>query len=274
MHQLKLRKPLAFFDLETTGTNITNDRIVEISVVKALPSGEHEVKTKRINPGRPIPAETSMVHGIYDADVADCPTFKQVARSLEQFLDGCDLAGFNMIKFDLPMLAEEFYRAEIDFEFDNRLLVDAQKIFHLMEPRNLSAAYRFYTGQEINTLGKAHSAETDTLATFHVLDQQVLRYIGVEVTDNFGRITAPIVNDMEALHQLFAENSVDLMGRMKRNQAGDVVFAFGKHQGKRVVDVLKQEPSFYDWMMKGDFTQDTKRRLTEIKLKMAFDKVS
>ncbi|MBC7892379.1 MAG: 3'-5' exonuclease, partial [Sphingobacteriaceae bacterium] len=154
-HTLNLRKPLAFFDLETTGVNVARDRIVEISIAKALPDGEVTVKTKRINPGVPIPLEVSLVHGIYDADVADAPSFKAVARSMAQFLDGCDLAGFNSNRFDVPMLVEEFLRAEVEFDLKNRRLIDAQRIYHLMEPRNLSAAYRFYCGK---TLENAHSA--------------------------------------------------------------------------------------------------------------------
>lgn len=266
-HSLKLRRPLAIFDLETTGIHITLDRIVEISIVKAMPDGTHTVKTKRLNPTIPIPPDISLIHGIYDADVANEPNFKQVARSLEQFLEGCDLAGFNILKFDVPMLVEEFLRADIDFDISKRLLIDAQRIFHLMEPRNLSAAYKFYTGEDITSLGgQAHSAEIDTLATFRVLDEQIKKYPGVKVTDVYGKETSPIVNDMEVLHNLTFDKIIDLAGRMAYNREGKPVFTFGKHKDKPVSEVFVKEPSFYDWMMNGDFPRDTKRHLTRLKL--------
>ncbi len=263
-HSLNLRKPLAFFDLETTGVNVARDRIVEISIARAMPGGEVVVKTKRINPTIPIPLEASLVHGIYDADVADAPTFKAVARSLAQFLDGCDLAGFNSNRFDVPMLVEEFLRAEVDFDLKNRRLIDAQRIYHLMEPRNLAAAYKFYCGK---TLENAHSAEADTLATLEILDAQVRHYEGVKVVDAKGQETEPVRNDMDALHEITAARLVDFAQRMKFDPDGRELFNFGKHTGKPVVEVLKAEPSYYDWMMKGDFPLDTKRKLTEIKLR-------
>ncbi len=268
MHHLKLKKPLAFFDLETTGINICHDRIVEICIAKAMPNGDLIVDTKKINPGMPIPLESSLIHGIYDEDVKDAPTFKQVAKQIMQFLEGCDLAGFNIIKFDVPLLVEEFLRNGMDFEVRNRKLVDAQKIFHMMEPRNLTAAYKFYCGKDINDLGKgAHSAETDTLATYYILNEQVKRYEGLTVKDVFGNETAPILNDMEALHQLTNAKMVDLAGRIGYNSKGEEIFTFGKHQGKTVQEVFDKEPAFYDWMMKGDFPLDTKKRLTELKLR-------
>jgi DNA polymerase-3 subunit epsilon len=263
-HSLNLRKPLAFFDLETTGVNVARDRIVEISIAKALPGGEVTVKTKRINPTIPIPLEASLVHGIYDADVADQPTFKSIARSLAQFLEGCDLAGFNSNRFDVPMLVEEFLRAEVEFDLKNRRLIDAQRIYHLMEPRNLSAAYKFYCGKNLEG---AHSAEADTLATLEILDAQVRRYDGVTITDEKGREIQPVRNDMDALHEITAARLVDFAQRMKFDPDGRELFNFGKHSGKPVVEVLKAEPSYYDWMMKGDFPLDTKRKLTEIKLR-------
>jgi DNA polymerase III subunit epsilon len=263
-HQLVLKKPLAFFDLETTGINITRDRIVEISVVKALPGGQEEVRTMRINPEMPIPVESSMIHGIYDEDVKDCPNFKQVAKNLAVVLEGCDLAGFNSNRFDVPMLVEEFLRAGVDFDVKNRRLIDAQRIFHLMEPRNLAAAYRFYCGKE---LVGAHGAEADALATYEVLNAQVKHYEGVAVKDDQGNLITPVVNDMDALHALTATRNVDFAGRMIYNETGEELFNFGKHNGKRVLDVLKQEPSFFDWMMKGEFPLDTKRKLTEIRLR-------
>ncbi|MFT4033276.1 MAG: 3'-5' exonuclease [Siphonobacter sp.] len=263
-HSLKLRKPLAFFDLETTGIHLVRDRIVEISIAKALPDGSVQVRTERVHPGMPIPLESSLIHGIYDEDIADKPLFKQLAKSLAQFLEGCDLAGFNSNKFDIPMLVEEFLRAGIDFDIRNRRMIDAQRIYHMMEPRNLSAAYKFYCGK---ILEAAHSAEADTLATLEILDSMVKKYEGTEVKNEKGELWAPIKNDMDALHELTSGNLVDFAQRMKYNDQGTIVFNFGKHSGKAVLDILKREPSYYDWMMQGDFTLDTKRKLTEIKLK-------
>ena len=263
-HQLFLKKPLAFFDLETTGINISRDRIVEISIVKALPNGSEEVRTQRINPEMPIPLETSLIHGIYDEDVKDCPTFKQVAKTLAAFLEGCDLAGFNSNRFDVPMLVEEFLRVDVDFEVKNRRLIDTQRIFHLMEPRNLSAAYKFYCGKQ---LVGAHGAEADALATYEVLNAQVKHYAGVEVISTDGKVEVPIHNDMDVLHKLTASQNVDFAGRMVYNEQGEEVFNFGKHNGKKVMDVLKKEPAFFDWIIKNDFPLDTKRKLTEIKLR-------
>ncbi|MGN7890212.1 exonuclease domain-containing protein [Dyadobacter sp. 22481] len=264
MHTLHLKKPLAFFDLETTGVNIVRDRIVEISVVKALVNGETEIRTRRINPEMPIPLESSLIHGIYDEDIKDAPTFKSVAKNLSSFLDGCDLAGFNSNRFDIPMLVEEFLRVGVDFDIKNRRMVDVQRIYHMMEPRNLSAAYKFYCGK---TLNNAHSAEADTIATFEVLQGQIEKYQGVIITDSHGKETEPVKNDVAALHELTASRIVDFAGRMVFNDKGEEVFNFGKHNGKRVIDILKNEPSFFDWMMKGEFPLDTKRKLTEIKLR-------
>ena len=261
---LKLRNPLAIFDLETTGTNIVKDRIVEISVVKLLPDGERIVKTSRLNPEMPIPIETSLIHGIYDEDVKDAPTFRNIAKSLAAFLEGSDLCGFNILKFDVPVLAEEFLRVGIQFDTSKRKFVDVQKIFHMMEKRTLSAAYKFYCNKELEG---AHSAEVDTLATLEVLEAQVEKYEGQEVTDNLGKKVGEIQNDMEILHKLTAGKLVDLAGRMSYNDEGVEVFNFGKHRNKSVLEVLKKEPSYYDWMMRGDFPQETKNRLTEIRLR-------
>ena len=262
--KLNLRNPLAFFDLETTGTNITNDRIVEISIVKINQKNEQEIKTRKINPTVPIPHETSLIHGIYDDDVKDAPTFKQIAKSLADFLEGCDLAGFNILKFDVPLLVEEFLRADINFDVSRRKLIDAQRIFFMMEKRNLSSAYKFYCDK---TLEGAHSAEADTLATYEVLKSQLDRYDGQEVTDLLGAKVGVIENDMAKLHALTNSNMVDLAGRMVFNKDGEEVFNFGKNKGKSVATILRKEPGFYDWMMKGDFPLDTKRKLTEIKLR-------
>jgi DNA polymerase-3 subunit epsilon len=263
-HQLKLKKPLAFFDLETTGIQIQKDRIVEIAIAKANIDGSVEVKTRRINPGIPIPLEASLVHGIYDDDVKDEPSFRQVARSLAQFLEGCDLAGFNSNKFDVPMLVEEFLRNEVDFDVKNRKLIDAQRIYHLMEPRNLSAAYKFYCQKDLEN---AHSAEADVLATLEVLNAQVQYYADRALVDKEGKEYFPIQNDMTVLSELTSNNLVDFAGRMVYNKDRVPVFNFGKHLGRPVAEVLKAEPSYYDWIMKGEFPMDTKRKLTEIKLK-------
>lgn len=262
-HNLKLKKPLAFFDLETTGVNVVKDRIVEISIAKAMIDGSVEIKTKRINPTIPIPLEVSLIHGIYDEDIADAPTFKNIAKSMAAFLEGCDLAGFNSNKFDIPMLVEEFLRADVEFEVKNRRMIDAQRIFHMMEPRNLSAALKFYCDKD---LVGAHSAEADTIATLEILDAQIVRYEGRVALDENGKEYSPIVNDMDVLHKLTATNLVDFAQRMTY-KGGVEVFNFGKHANKPVLDVLKAEPSYYDWIMKGDFPLDTKRKLTEIKLR-------
>jgi len=261
---LKLRNPLAFFDLETTGTSVSKDRIVEISILKVMPNGEKFSKTERINPGIPIPAETSLIHGIYDEDVKDKPAFKEIGKNLARFLEGCDLSGFNIIRFDVPMLVEEFLRAAINFDVSKRKLIDSQKLFHLMEKRTLSAAYRFYCGK---TLTDAHSAEADTLASYEILKSQIQRYEGEKVEDITGNKLGIIENDMDVLHRITLKNMVDLAGRIIYNDAGEEIFNFGKHKNKRVKQVLDKEPAYYDWIINSDFPLDTKRRLTEIKLR-------
>jgi DNA polymerase-3 subunit epsilon len=263
VYKLNLKNPLVVFDLETTGTSISTDRIVEIAMIKVNVDGTTEEKSRKINPTIPIPTEVSLIHGIYDEDVKDEPTFKQIGKSLADWLEGCDLAGFNVVHFDLPMLVEEFLRANIEFDIDNRKVVDAQKIFHLMEKRNLSAAYKFYCDK---TLENAHSAVADTQATFEVLVSQIERYDGQEVTDSLGNVIGKIENDMGSINRLSQNQMIDLAGRMIVKD-GVEVFNFGKHRWKPVAQVLKEEPSFYDWMMKGDFPLDTKRKLTQIKLR-------
>ena len=261
---LNLKNPLAFFDLETTGTNIANDRIVELAFLKVFPSGETEKKVMRINLTIPIPEESSMIHGIRDEDVKDAPTFKSIAKNLAKFLEGTDLAGFNIVRFDIPVLVEEFLRADVDFEVGNRKLVDAQKIFFMMEKRTLTAAYKFYCDKKLEG---AHGAEADTLATYEVFKAQIERYQGQEATDIQGNVLTTIENDMNSIHKLVASNMVDLAGRLVLNDKGVEVFNFGKHKGRPVADVFKREPGYYDWMMQGDFPLDTKRKLTQIKLK-------
>ncbi len=261
--KLHLKVPICFFDLETTGTNITHDRIIEIAVIKMMPNGEILKKANRINPTIPVPAESSLFHGITDKDVADKPTFKDVAKDYAKFFEGADLAGFNIIKFDVPMLVEEFLRAGVEFDYERKKIIDAQKIYHMMEKRNLSAAYSFYCQKELTN---SHSAEADTAATVDVLIAQIEKYENAPVTDNTGKEIGTIKNDMEVLHQLTVSSMIDLAGRMVRNEKGEAVINFGKHKSKPVLQVLKDEPSYYDWVMKGDFPLDTKRRLTEIKL--------
>lgn len=261
--QLALKNPLLFFDIESTGLNVASDRIVEISIVKVSPGGpgqpnDVEVKTRRINPTIPITPGAQAVHGISDEDVKDCPTFKQVAKSLAQLMEGCDIAGYNSLKFDIPMLAEEFLRAGVDFDFRKRKLVDVQNIFHKKEQRTLKAAYKFYCGQNLDN---AHSAEADTMATYEVLEAQLDRYAHDEED--------PLQNDVAYLAKYSCQNRfVDYAGRIVLNDDDEPVFNFGKHRGRRVVDVLAKEPSYYSWMMDGDFTLDTKQQLTRIKLSM------
>jgi DNA polymerase III subunit epsilon len=267
---LNLHKPLAFFDLETTGINVATDRILEISIVKVLPgNNEVEIKTERINPMVPIPLESSLIHGIYEKDIIDKPSFKDLAHVFNNFLKGCDLAGFNILKFDVPVLQEEFNRADIDFDLHGRRMVDAQKIFHMMEPRTLSAAYKFYCNGDLHN---AHSAEADTLATFEVLKAQVQKYENLSIKDKSGKEYVPVKNDVQVLHDLSAANLVDLAGRMVYNEKREVVFNFGKYKGILVSEAFKKDPSYYDWMMKGDFPIDTKKKLTVIKLEQLKNK--
>jgi DNA polymerase-3 subunit epsilon len=261
---LKLRNPLIFFDLETTGINISKDKIVEIAAIKIYPDGTQAEKVHRVNPEIPIPKESSLIHGIYDEDIKNEPTFKQLAKELAQFFEGADLAGFNILKFDVPLLVEEFLRVGLDFEINNKKLLDAQRIFHMMEKRNLSAAYQFYCNK---SLEDAHSALADTLATIDVFDEQIRRYENQEVIDLKGKKVGIIENDMGKIHNLTNRNMVDLAGRMVFNDDGEEIFNFGKHKGKKVIEVLGSEPSYYDWILKNDFSLDTKRKLTQIKLR-------
>ncbi len=262
--KLNLRNPLCFFDLETTGVNITNDRIIEIAVIKLMPNGEIQKKANLLNPGVTILPESTAIHGISNEDVQGKPTFKEVAKEYARFMEGADLSGFNILKFDIPMLVEEFLRAEVEFDYSRKKIIDSQKIFHLMEKRTLTAAYKFYANK---ALTDSHSAEADTQASMEVLLAQVARYDGLDVTDGLGKKIGEIKNDMDALSKLTSESLVDLAGRMTRNSKGEELFNFGKHKNKKVKDVLKEEPSYYDWMMNGDFPMDTKRKLTEIKLR-------
>jgi DNA polymerase-3 subunit epsilon len=260
--KLKLKRPLAFFDLEATGVNVASDRIVEISILKAMPDGTELIKTLKINPQMPIPLESSLIHGIYDEDIKDAPTFKDVAQEIIDFLGDADLAGYNSNKFDIPMLMEEFLRVKAPFDIDNRHFVDVQNIFHQMEQRTLKAAYKFYCGKDIIN---AHSAEADIKATYEVLLAQIEKYEGKDWEDRSGKVSQPVVNDVAALHQFTNLNKpVDFAGRMVFNNDNIPCFNFGKHKGKTVFQVFDEEPSYYAWMMNGDFPLYTKHRLEKL----------
>jgi DNA polymerase III subunit epsilon len=263
--QLNLTRPIIIFDLETTGVQVATDRIVEISLIRVMPDGAEEIWTERINPTIPIPPQSSAIHHIMDEDVKDKPTFAQVAKQIAAFIGNADLAGYNSIKFDIPLLVEEFLRAGIDFDLKNRRFVDVQNIFHRMEQRTLSAAYKFYCNKEHKG---AHGAEADTVVTYEILKAQLDRYDGVSFTDANGKTTQPVVNDMNALHEFSNyTNNADLVGHLVFNTKGEEVINFGKHKGKTVESVFSSEPSYYDWMMKSDFPLSTKRVITAIKLR-------
>jgi DNA polymerase-3 subunit epsilon len=246
--KLQLTRPIAFIDLETTGINITTDRIVEIAIVKILQDGEKQVKRKLINPLMPIPQSSSDIHGITDEMVKDAPSFKQVANEIKQFIEGCDLGGYNSNRFDIPMLLEEFLRVGIDYTLEGKRLVDVQKVFHMMEQRTLGAAYKFYCQK---TLEGAHGAEADATATWEVLEAQIERY--------------PQIGDtVESIVKFTGEDDIVDLARRFVKEKGIEIFNFGKHKGKPVAQVLKEEPQYYDWMMKGDFPINTKQKLTEM----------
>jgi len=250
--ELKLKRPIVFIDIETTGINVSADRIVEISLLKISPDGKEKWFTTRVNPEMPIPPKVTAIHGITDKDIAECPTFREIAKNLAAFLEGCDLAGYNAIKFDIPLLAEEFLRTNTDFNFRKRKYIDVQVIFHKKEQRTLSAAYLFYCKKEHDN---AHSAEADTAATFEILKAQLDRYPDLE-------------NDIEKLAAFSSFNtSVDFAGRIILDENNTEIFNFGKHKGRPVEVVLREEPSYYSWMMNGDFPLYTKKVLTEIKLR-------
>ena len=250
--KLKLKRPIVFFDLETTGVDASKDRIVEVSMIKIMPDGEEICKTRKLNPGMHIPEEATAIHGITDEDVKDCPTFAQVAKSLAQFLQGCDFGGFNSNRFDLPVLVEEFLRAGVDVDFKRRRFVDVQNIFHKKEQRTLVAAYKFYCDKDLED---AHSAEADTLATYEVLMAQLERYPDLE-------------NDIDKLAEFSTRGeAADYAGRILFNEKGEEVFGFGKYKGRPVAEVFRAEPSYYAWMMNGDFPLYTKKVITEIRMR-------
>lgn len=250
--KLNLKRPIVFLDLETTGVDPAKDRIVEISLVKVMPDGSQEVKTRRLNPEMHIPEAASAVHGIHDEDVANCPTFREISKSLWSYISGCDFAGYNSNKFDIPVLVEEFLRAGIDVDMDKCRFIDVQNIFHRMEQRTLVAAYKFYCGKDLT---QAHSAEADTLATYEVLKAQLDRY-------------SELQNDVEFLSEFSARSqNVDFAGRIIYDDKGVEVLNFGKHKGRSVAEVFRTEPSYYAWMMNGDFPLYTKKVITAIRLR-------
>ena len=247
--QLFLKKPLVFFDLETTGIHIAKDRIVEISFLKIMPDGQEESKTWRVNPQMPIPAQATAVHGITDSDVKDCPTFEEIAASFAEQIEGCDLAGFNSNRFDIPLLAEEFLRVGVDIDLVKQKFIDVQTIYHKMEPRNLVSAYQYYCGKE---LADAHQAASDTRATYEVLMGQLDKYPELE-------------NNVEALSAFSSlSNHVDFANRLVYNEQGEEVINFGKYKGQIALDVLKKDPGYFNWIMQGDFSLNTKKKFMEI----------
>ena len=250
--KLNLKNPLVFFDLETTGVDISKDRIVEICYIKVFPDGSEKECTRRINPGMHIPEGASAVHGIYDEDVKDCPSFKEVAKEIASDFEGCDLAGFNSNRFDLPLLAEEFLRAQVDIDLTRHHAIDVQVLYHKREPRTLTAAYKFYCGKNLED---AHSALADTRATYEVLKAQLDHYADME-------------NDMDVLSKESSfTNNVDFAGRIVYDENGREAFNFGKYKGMPVDAVLDRDPGYYGWMMNGEFTLNTKQVLTRIKLR-------
>ena len=251
--KLNLKNPIVFFDLETTGTNINFDRIVEICYLKVFPNGNEESKTLRINPEMHIPEQASAVHGIYDDDVKDCPPFKEVAKKIASDIEGCDLAGFNSNRFDIPVLAEEFLRAGVDIDLMKHKFVDVQVIYHKLEQRTLSAAYQFYCGKNLDD---AHTAEADTKATYEVLKAQLDQYH--DILENAANFLSQ--------YSRFTKN-VDFAGRIVYNDNGIEVFNFGKYKGMPVVEVLQKDPGYYSWILQGDFTLNTKNVLTKIRLR-------
>ncbi len=250
--ELILKKPLCFFDLETTGINISKDRIVEISILKVFPNGNKESKTWLVNPGIPIPPETTAIHGITDEKVANEPTFNDLSSTVYDMIKGCDLGGFNSNRFDIPLLAEELLRADIDFDMKSTVAIDVQTIFHKMEQRTLSAAYKFYCNKDLEG---AHSAAVDTNATYEILKSQLDRYPELE-------------NDAKFLATFSARKQfVDFAGFIAYNEDGEEVFSFGKHNGKLVEEILDSEPGYFGWIQNADFPLYTKKVLTAIRLR-------
>jgi DNA polymerase-3 subunit epsilon len=264
--QINLTKPIIFLDIEATGLTIGLDRIVEICLLKVNIDNNTEILTKRVNPEMPIPEKVSKIHGIYEKNIINAPTFKQIAPELLKFIANSDFAGYNSNKYDMPLLAEEFLRVEADFDLKGRRLIDVQNIFHFMEPRNLGAAYKFYCNK---TIENAHSAEADVMATFHVFKAQLERYENIFHEDEKGNKFKPVQNDIGKICELTTRTkNADLAGRIIFNENNVEVFSFGKHKDKPVEEVFVKEPSYYNWMMQGDFPLYTKRIITQIRLRM------
>ncbi len=258
MAQLSLTHPIVFFDLETTGVNHAKDRIVEIALVKLLPGGRRDTWAQRLNPGIPIPAECTAIHGICDEDVRDAQTFRQIAKELHAWLKGCDFGGYNCARFDLPLLVEEFLRAGVVVDFSACKMVDVQKIFFKMEQRTLSAAFRFYCGKNLDN---AHSAEADTNATIEILEAQIDHY-------------QELSSDVSALHELLCDDEPPVdYARTMITKGGQVVFNIGKYKGRRVEEIFHKDPSYYDWMMKADFSLHTKQKISEILNRMKLEQL-
>lgn len=253
--KLNLKRPIIFFDLETTGLDISKDRIVELCYIRVEPNGNEEARSMRINPGIPIPKEASSVHGILDEDVKDCPTFANIAQQLANTFEGCDIAGFNSNRFDLPLLAEEFMRAGINIDLNQCRSIDVQNIYHKLERRNLSAAYKYYCGKDLEN---AHSALADTQATYEVLQAQLDKY------------PDDLKNDVDFLADFSTMNhNIDFAGRFVYDEKGRELINFGKYKGKTVKEVLKRDPGYYSWIIQGDFTLNTKQIITKLRLKYA-----
>lgn len=258
MANLQLKRPIVFFDLETTGTDPAKDRIIEIALVKLLPDGSKDKYVKRINPGIPIPPSSTEIHGISDDDVKDCPQFKHLAHGLYEWIRGCDFGGYNSSRFDLPLLAEEFLRAGIDVDFTDRHMIDVQQIFFKMESRSLSAAYAFYCDKQLEN---AHSAEADILATIEVLEAQLDKY-------------ADLSKEVKPLHDFTQQDQYVDYARRIVMKDGHAVFNFGKNKGRKVEEVFNTEPQYYDWMMQADFALHTKQKISEILNRMKLKNLS
>lgn len=266
---IKLERPLVFFDLETTGLNISKDRIIEISLLKIMENGIEISKTYKVNPEIEISEEAFAIHGISNEDLIDAPTFSEIAAEIEQFLKNCDLAGYNSNKFDIPLLMEEFLRVNIDFDLRDVRFIDVQNIFHKMEPRTLAAAHKFYCKTEMEN---PHQAEADTRATYNVLKGQLDAYNGVLYEDKKTGKTIEFSNNIKMLSDFSTENrSVDFAGQIILNENDEEIFNFGKHKGKSVRDIFTKEPAYYDWMIKSDFPLYTKKVITRILNEMKFE---
>jgi DNA polymerase-3 subunit epsilon len=267
--KLTLERPLVFFDLETTGLNIGKDKIIEIALLKVMPDGSEDLKTWRVNPEHPISEEAYAIHGISNEDLKDKPTFAQIGAEILAFIENCDLAGYNSNKFDLPLLMEEFLRVDLDFDIRGRRFIDVQNIFHKMEPRTLTAAYKFYCNQE---LIDSHQAEADTRATYQVLKGQLEMYHGKNYEDKKTGILSEIENNVSMLSSFTSDNrSVDFAGQILFNDKDEEIFNFGKYKGIQVRKIFTQEPAYYDWMMKADFPLYTKKIITRIFNEVKFE---